>query len=165
MRKLSGLLPPLFMLLLACSAAHAQPARPRERSARCRAAALKYLGPSPDKKHLTVEQEEDYEYRGMKKYLTACGNSGDDLTRRIRQEVAGHDAAARACGERRAELSKRLHAPGRYSDERIRQNFEAAREFLRVCRDEREAFDLYLSEWVGKYEKAVREFEEKRRKP
>jgi hypothetical protein len=151
-------------LLCACAAAHAQPAHaPSEPSARCRAASLKYLGPSPDKKHLTVEAEDDYEYRGMKKYLRVCGNSDDDLTRRIKQEVASHEAAARSCDERRTELLSQFRAPSRLTDEHSKQNFEAAKEFLRDCRDESEPFDRYVSNWVSKYEKAIREFEEKKR--
>ncbi|MBV9924540.1 MAG: hypothetical protein JOZ96_05810 [Acidobacteria bacterium] len=166
MRKFFSPLPPLFMLLLACAAAHAQPARqPQrpERSARCRRAATLYIHPSPDKKHLTVGQEDEYEYRGLKKYLRVCGDSDDEFTRRITQEVANHEAALRACGERRAELRKRLMGPGRRTEEGAQQDFEAARDFLRACRDEDEKFDLYLFEWVTKYEKAVREFEEKKR--
>jgi len=166
MRKLFSPLPPLFMLLLVCAAAHAQPARPPERSARCREAAMRYVHPSPDKKHLTVEQEDEYEYRGMKTYLAVCGDSDDEFTRRIRKAVAGYEAAARppqTCDARRAELRKALFVREHYSEERARQNLEAARKFLHDCGDESEAFDRYLSGWVTKYEKAVREFEEKRR--
>src|SRR4051812_32095946 len=93
MRKLFSPLPPLFMLLLACAAAQAQPAHaPSEASARCRAASLKYLGPSPDKKHLTVEAENDYEYRGSKKYLSLCGDADDNLTRSVKESVAAYEA-------------------------------------------------------------------------
>ena len=91
MRKLFSPLAPLFMLLLACAAAHAQPAQ--ERSPRCRAAALRYLGPSPDKKHLTVEEENEYEYRGAKKYLSVCGDADDNVTRSVKESVALYEAA------------------------------------------------------------------------
>jgi hypothetical protein len=77
-------------LLLAGAAAHAQPAP--ERSARCRAASLKYLGPSPDKKHLTVEAENEYEYRGAKKYLTLCSDMDDALTLSVKVDVAAYEA-------------------------------------------------------------------------
>lgn len=176
MRKVFSPLPVLFMLLLACVAAHAQPARPQqrpERDARCRRAAMRYVHPSPDKKHLTVEQEEDYEYRGMKKYLAVCGDSDDEFTLRIKHAVVSYEAARlassqpaappppKSCDQRRAELGKTLR--GRFrGDERAKQNYEAAREFLRDCGDKKEAFDRYLSNWVEKYEKAAREFEEKR---
>jgi hypothetical protein len=79
-------------LFLAGSAARAQPAR-QERSARCRAAALKYLGPSPDKKHLTVEEESEYEHRGAKKYLSLCGDSDDPLTRSVALGVTSYEGA------------------------------------------------------------------------
>lgn len=91
MRKLFSPLPPLFMLLLACAAAHAQPARRPGRETRCGAAATRYVHPSPDKKFLTVEAEDDYEYRGMKKYLSVCGDMDDAFTQRVREEVATYE--------------------------------------------------------------------------
>lgn len=77
-------------LVLACGAAHAQPAR--ERGARCRAASLKYLGPSPDKEHLTEQEEYAYEYEQNRKYLRLCGNSDDNVTRSVRDSVAGYES-------------------------------------------------------------------------
>jgi hypothetical protein len=105
-----------------------------------------------------------------------CGDSDDEFTRRIKQAVAGYEAVRLAssqtvappppkpCDERRAELRKQLLVTDRYGDERSKQNFEAAREFLRDCGDENNAFDRFVSDRVAKYEKAVREFEEKQRK-
>ncbi|HST52438.1 MAG TPA: hypothetical protein VLJ61_10555 [Pyrinomonadaceae bacterium] len=86
-------------LALACAAAHAQPATTQpahsdsERDARCREAASKYIHPSPNKEHLTVEAEDAYEYQQEKMYLRLCGDSDDALTRRVKESVESHEAA------------------------------------------------------------------------
>src|SRR5215204_1189747 len=109
MRKVFSLFSPFYMLLLACAAAHAQPAP--QQTEHCRRAAGRYIHPSPDKKHLTVEQENEYEYRGMKTYLAVCGDSDDDFTRRIKQAVAGYEAAAHAAAQAAAPAPKPPPAP------------------------------------------------------
>jgi hypothetical protein len=83
--------------LVCVTAAHAQPAARQQQpvpepDARCREAALRSVHPSPDKEHLTVEAEEDYEYRQNKKYLRLCGDSDDALTRSIKAVVLGREA-------------------------------------------------------------------------
>jgi hypothetical protein len=175
MRKLFRPLPALLLLLLACAAAHAQPSRGREggpRAVRCPDDAMWLIHPSADKEHLTVEQEGDYEYGQKVKYLAVCGGSNDDFTRRVRQEVAGRGDAAGAgaagagvnCDEMLSELRKGLARSARYEGGRAAQNYEPAKEFLLICGDARRPFDRYLGEWVAKYDKAVRESDEKRRK-
>src|ERR1700750_1920486 len=78
---------------IVCAAAHAQPAREEpERTARCREAAIKYVHPSPDKAHLTVEAEDEYEYRQAKLYLSVCGGADDSYTRSIKASVASYEA-------------------------------------------------------------------------
>jgi hypothetical protein len=84
-------------LNLVCVAALAQPAAPQqpdpERDARCREAALRYVHPSPDKEHLTVEAEAAYEYRQEKMYLRVCGDSDDAFTRSVKESVESYEAA------------------------------------------------------------------------
>jgi hypothetical protein len=86
-------------LALACAAAHAQPATTQpthsesEHNARCREAALKYIHPSPNKEHLTVEEEDAYEYQQEKMYLRVCGDSDDAITRHVKESVESHEAA------------------------------------------------------------------------
>src|ERR1044071_952407 len=171
MRKLFSPLPPLFMLLLACAAAHAQPARPPEQSARCRAAAQKYIGPSPDKKHLTVEQENEYEYRGMKKYLRVCGDSDDRFTRQIKRAVASSEAAKRASSGLPAPARPVPKPPPAPCDEpvqaelygRFRENFKgsfdqqmvaykATKEYLCRCAEYDDKVTLYMRKWQHKYD-------------
>jgi hypothetical protein len=77
-------------LALACAAAHAQPQQ-NGHEARCRTYALQYLGPSPDKIHLTVRQEAEAEYQQARKYLSLCGDLDNDDARRARETVAGHE--------------------------------------------------------------------------
>lgn len=256
MRKVFSPLPVFFMLLLSCAAAHAQPA-PRQ-TEYCRRAAMRYIHPSPDKKHLTVEQEAEYEYRGMKTYVALCGDSDDEFTRRIKQEVAGYEAAVRApsgpaapklppapcddsvrkevygrflanfngsveqksvayraakeyvcrcaeydyytrylskwislyenphhiypegqaaaeavaredaerprcrCDGMREQLVNSLRE--QYGHEHSQQNHETVKKFLDICGDTRRPIDRYLNEWLTKYDKSVREFEEKQQK-
>src|ERR1044072_827180 len=257
MRKLFSPLTPLFLLLLACVAAHAQPAPQPQWSERCRRAAMRYVHPSPDKKHLTVEEENEYEYRGMKQYLSVCGDSDDGYTRQIKQAVAGYEAAKSAssrqvepkppapcddavrkelygrflnnykgspeqqlvaykaadeyvcrcaeyddvmlylstwirkyartdraypsleaaaeavarevaalphcrCDEMREQLLKSLRDS--YGHEHSQQNHETVKKFLKICGDTRRPLDRYLGEWLTKYDKSVREFEEKQQK-
>ncbi|HWW74602.1 MAG TPA: hypothetical protein VNZ44_04350 [Pyrinomonadaceae bacterium] len=76
-------------LALACAAAHAQP-QPAGHEARCRAYALQYLGPSPDKIHLTVRQEAEAEYQQARKYLSLCGDLDNRDTREAKNIVEGH---------------------------------------------------------------------------
>jgi hypothetical protein len=100
MRKALRLTLPGVALTLVSIVAHARPAAPQtppherdaERDARCRAAAMRYVHPSPDKEHLTEEAEENYEYEGEKKYLRLCGNSDDAFTRSVRESVEGYEA-------------------------------------------------------------------------
>lgn len=84
--------PILLGAALACAAAHAQP-RQAGHETRCRAYALQYLGPSPDKIHLTVRQEEEAEYQQARKYLSLCGDIDNDAARRARETVAGYAVA------------------------------------------------------------------------
>ena len=155
MRKAVNLLLPFFLLIVFCMPAGTQPARQQQRDARCREAALRYIHPSPDKKHLTVEQEDDYEYRQKKKYLAVCGDSDDDFTRRIRQEVAGHEAAGRPspgpCDEAtRARLYQRFRE--NYNGDAVRQEaaYDAAAEYVCRCA-EYDQITLYVSTWIHKY--------------
>lgn len=81
-------------LSLAARAASAQPQQPRSgHEGRCRAYALEYLGPSPDKIHLTVRQEAEAQYLQARKYLRLCGDLDNGDAGRARDIVAGHDAA------------------------------------------------------------------------
>jgi hypothetical protein len=82
----------LNLICVAAQPAARQQQPGTERDARCREAALRYVHPSPDKEHLTVEAEEDYEYRQNKKYLRLCGDSDDALTRSIKAAVLGREA-------------------------------------------------------------------------
>lgn len=171
MRKLLSPLPLLFMLLLACAAAHAQPARLPEQSARCRAAAQKYIGPSPDKKHLTVEQENVYEYRGMKKYLRVCGAEDDGFTRQIKRAVASYEAAKRAsaglpapartapkpppapCDEpTQAELYERFRKNLRGSFDQQMDAYTATKEYLCRCAEYDDKVTLYMRQWQHRYD-------------
>lgn len=82
-----------FAVHLLCAAAHAQPASTEpERTPRCREAAIKYIHPSPDKEHLTVEEEAEYEYHQARLYLSVCGDSNDSFTRRIKTDAASYEA-------------------------------------------------------------------------
>ena len=101
---------------LVCAATgHAQPARTEpERTARCRDAAIRYVHPSPDKAHLTVEAEEAYEYEQNKKYLRVCGDSDDAFTRSIKRAVLGHEAGL-ALDELRKPDSPRAKDPNAYA--------------------------------------------------
>jgi hypothetical protein len=86
-------------LMVAARAAHARP-RPQspqrpDHVARCHDYALRYLGPAPDKEHLTEEEEDEAEYMGAKRYVRLCGDLDDDDTRRAREHVAGHEAFAK----------------------------------------------------------------------
>lgn len=102
------ILPGAVIILLACAAARAQPAQQQVgHEARCREYALKYLGPSPDKIHLTVRQEAGAVYRRARKYLRLCGDLDNGDTRRAKDVAAGYEvtksldrllAAARAPG-------------------------------------------------------------------
>jgi hypothetical protein len=95
MRKAVRLVLPGAVLLLVCFAARAQPAQPQPRTqpdARCRDVASRYVHPSPYKPHLTVEEEDDYEYAQAKKYLALCGDSDDQFTLMIKDAVAGYEA-------------------------------------------------------------------------
>lgn len=165
MRKLFSPLAPLFLLLLVCAAAQAQPA-PRQ-TEECRRAAARYIHPSPDKKHLTVEQEEQYEYRGMIMYLAVCGSSDDEFTRGIRQVVAAHEAAVLAsslpaappgpkspdapCDDSvREVLFGRFRANYKGNPEQRMEAYEAAKEYVCRCAD----YDkptLYLTKWIDFY--------------
>ncbi|HJQ32095.1 MAG TPA: hypothetical protein VJ866_07950 [Pyrinomonadaceae bacterium] len=76
-------------LALVCAAAHAQPQQAGH-EARCRNYALQYLGPSPDKIHLTVRQEAEAEYQQARKYLSLCGDLDNRDTREAKNIVEGH---------------------------------------------------------------------------
>jgi AcrR family transcriptional regulator len=94
MRKVVRPILPGAIFILICAAAHAQPAQPQTgHEERCRAYALQYLGPSPDKIHLTVRQEAEAGYEQARKYLRLCGDLDNGDTRRAEEQVAGHAVA------------------------------------------------------------------------
>ncbi|HEV7891122.1 MAG TPA: hypothetical protein VGP08_10800 [Pyrinomonadaceae bacterium] len=79
-------------LSLAACAARAQPQQPQTgHEERCRAYALEYLGPSPDKIHLTVRQEAEAEYQQARKYLRLCADLDNGDVGRAKDIVAGHE--------------------------------------------------------------------------
>jgi hypothetical protein len=95
MRKAVRLTLLAVALSLAACAAHAQPRQSQQHQSgheeRCRAYALEYLGPSPDKIHLTVRQEAEAEYRQARKYLRLCGDLDNGDAARAKNIVAGHE--------------------------------------------------------------------------
>jgi hypothetical protein len=96
MRKVVSPILPFVTLVLACSAARAQPSQPQTgHEARCRAYALQHLGPSPDKIHLTVRQEAEAEYEQARKYLRLCGDLDNGDARQAQEQAAWHEATRR----------------------------------------------------------------------
>ncbi len=86
--------------------------------------------------------------------------------------TAAEDAAAEdalrprcRCDEMRVKLydylGERFRGP--FRDERMRLNHETVKKFLEICGDTSRPIDRYFNDWVTKYDKAVREFEEKGR--
>jgi hypothetical protein len=69
----------------------------------------------------------------------------------------------RRCDEMREQLVNSLK--GRVSGrDGSQQSDETVRKFLQLCGDTRRPLDRYLADWVEKYDKAVRKFEEKQQK-
>jgi hypothetical protein len=93
MRNVVRAILPGVIFLLLCAAAHAQPRPGHE--ARCRAYALRHLGPSPDKIHLTVRQEAEAEAERARKYLRLCGDLDNDDARRAKEQAAGYEFTKR----------------------------------------------------------------------
>jgi hypothetical protein len=94
MRTFARLILLCVSLVLTRAATHAQPSQAEPgRDTRCPEAASKYVHPSPDKEHLTVEAEETYEYRQEKIYLRVCGDSDDAFTRSVKESVESYEAA------------------------------------------------------------------------
>jgi hypothetical protein len=122
-------------------------------------------------------------YKAAKEYVCRCAEY-DDVTLYLSNWMANYanphyfypnaraaaEAVAREdakrprcrCDEMREQLIKSLGE--RYRDETSEQNFKAAKKFLNICGDTRRPFDRHLRDWLGKYGRAVREFEEKRQK-
>lgn len=117
-----------------------------------------------------------------KEYLCRCADFDDKITLFVkswlhkfesRQEVNGAsalpaplwDAPPRCrCDVMRDELSKlTIKGLSEYGGEHGKDIYETVGKFLRVCGDRREKIDLFFFDWVEKYDKAVREFEEKRK--
>jgi hypothetical protein len=65
---------------------------------------------------------------------------------------------ARACDEMRARVYDAFRGVSN-TPERMRRNYEAAREFSRVCGDSGDEVTRHIVKWVEKYEAAVRAFE------
>ncbi|MFL6285531.1 MAG: hypothetical protein ACJ74Q_20525 [Pyrinomonadaceae bacterium] len=94
MRTFARLILLCVSLVLTRAATHARPSQAEPgRDTRCPEAASKYVHPSPDKEHLTVEAEEAYEYRQEKMYLRVCGDSDDAFTRFVKESVESYEAA------------------------------------------------------------------------
>jgi hypothetical protein len=115
-----------------------------------------------------------------KEYLCRCADYdaasefiGDWLRKRERPAATDAQTSGAAadgakprcrCDEMREEML-RLTKEGMsgYDDGRGRNSYETATKFLRVCGDRREKFDRFVYDWVEKYEKVVREFEERQK--
>jgi hypothetical protein len=150
------------LTLLAC-AARAQPARHSARDARCKAAANRFISVISDKAHRTVEYQSRVTYNEGRKYLSRCGDLDDNFTRSVKDAVENHEAARR-CVEMRDALSRLVReGMSGYGEEHGKHIYEASEKFLRVCGGKDERFDAFIRNWVEKYDKAVREFEEKRK--
>ena len=75
---------------------------------------------------------------------------------RARQRDA--PAPAVPCDEMRARLYDAFRG-GSNRPERMRRNYEAAKEFSRVCGDGSDEVTRYIDKWVEKYDAAGRRFE------
>jgi len=65
------------------------------------------------------------------------------------------------CDEMRDELVSSLKEQDGH--ERSQRNHDAVKKFLNICGDISRPIDRFLSEWLTKYDRAVRDFEEKKR--
>ncbi|HKG13885.1 MAG TPA: hypothetical protein VKB12_11115 [Pyrinomonadaceae bacterium] len=94
MRTAVRLTLPCILLPILCAAAGARPQQSRRtaRDARCKAAAGKYISAVSDKAHRTVEQQYRVEYDEARKYLTVCGESGDDFTLNLKKYAVRREA-------------------------------------------------------------------------
>jgi hypothetical protein len=145
------------LALLAC-AARAQPAGSSQtpQDEPCRAAARKYTAAAfPESAHLTVEEVYAAALDAGRKYLSLCGTREDAFTLRVRASVASGEAARRCETETWPLYSERVEVADTATPEQKRQAYEAAREFLRICRyDNRSTWRA--TRRVEEYEAALR---------
>ncbi|HVF67788.1 MAG TPA: hypothetical protein VM914_09005 [Pyrinomonadaceae bacterium] len=148
------------LALLAC-AARAQPAAPPHppKDEPCHTAGQRYFRAFADtthRLHMTVEQVRAVALGAGKDYLRLCGGRGDDFTLHVRAAVASAEAARRCELKTWPLYSKRVEVADSATRGQKRRAYEAAREFLRLCRHFGNPSTSRASRRVEEYEKALR---------
>ena len=116
-----------------------------------------------------------------KEYLCRCADADEKMTLFVKNwllKTHGHqdiydvsaanagdgDAKPRCrCDEMRDEFLKSSNGGGSQTPDRQRDVYEASKKYLSVCGGKDERFDAFIRNWLEKYDRAVREFEEKRK--
>jgi hypothetical protein len=148
---------PVSLALLA-SVARAQPAPPPQppKDEPCHTAAQRYFRAFENRTHMSVEEVSAAALGAGKKYLRLCGKREDAFTLHVRAAVASAEAARRCEAETWPLYSKRVEVSDLATREQKRQAYEAAKEFLSICRYYGNLSTSRAERRVEEYETALR---------